>query len=589
MAENGLVLRQPQVEESHSDFFKEAYAAACRAEPDRRDSDRELLQGCVAQICQEYALDVSLREGQAESIRLLGIFMSLGLEVAAESSRERATALLREQPITVFVELGMSLHDELRDRAKSVLAKSILSLSTGLYGLLEAADERELERISRKETFFADRESFADADGKIRFDEQTLELAAHLPMKFIFEGGSFHVAFQVQAYRRLNARTPSARGGLFFLCLRSCMLYAMTAPFEYPVLHNGMEIKEFLERNMVGKADAIRRLIIESFFDPKALVALIPAAAEKVTRIFDQRIHVRDFQIGTWTSPERKTRGWQKTLLDIMARVLTEFAKAVREYFVTKDEATISSDEMQRFWNPYAFIRAPTGPRAGGDEINGDTIMNARDDDMIASINDVATILRLPEEKIFTYVDAMVDWPADKKRIVLDRYKWNKVLDNIADELLQPALARLVKIFSAEFLRKLSHQRFTLLFWMQAWKDEPTLRDAILQYFTEGRFPKRIGSGGLISAVKGAYGVGGDGRLFVYLLAVVMREIPGEYLAHVNTEEMRQAIWSLIDHPPSLQALVARIRPSQLALCLDKLTHHDKARYLTAMSSRETP
>ena len=587
MTDQGLVKYQPiATTDSGSAFFKEAYAAVCQADPGRVNRDRERLQGSLLAIAEEYGQDLMLTKGQTASMSLMGAFLSLGLAEASEERLLDAIRYLAQQQIDIFIELGMSMHDDLRKRAKSAHGRSVLNGESGLYGLLDPGHERELERISRHETVFAERKDYKKALECIEDANRMITLSAHLPIASLLEHGSL-AEFQANAYKRKDANTPNPLGSVFYFLIRSYLLKAMTLrPDEsHPYLDYTRDSRELLLYNFIADSNAVRTLISNTFFDPKSVSELIPTAAWTVQVLFKSRVYILDTGFPSFESTAVKMPHLDEAVASLVKRVLKGFADAVKAYFLHAENVTITQHDLDNFWHPHILMM----PRGASETEDGERLLNPSAERSAQAVTDLNTLLKVPPDRIVEYTSSAATWPEELRRAMLEQYPWDKLFERY-EHVVIPELAILVERFGPTLLRRFSSSKkmlntLTLKFWFQAWREEPALRNAILAYFEEDRYARRITLGGIVNTVCEMYGVGNDGRLFARLLAKAMGKIPGEYIKGVALEQLGSALYALVDHPPSVKLLYGRIHPSVREECQKKMGSNERQRILAALAN----
>ncbi len=568
---SSLVRYGTRVEESGSDFFKTAYAAVCKGDPDRLERDRDSLMGCLVQIANDYTLDLSLGIGRDAAFTVFGATVSLGLAEASKENPSIAIERLRKNPLDRFVQIGLVLHAELRERATKVLRRAVLLCENGsLYGLLDPADESEIRDIRRKEMFFPERATFKQAQARLDEAEALLVLAGHLPLEYVLMYGEYYTQFQAKAYARKDRETPNPLGSVLFLVLRSFMLKGMTTKhLTLPVLGGWMPIfhtrnTNFLRDNLLVDAAWIRDFISETFFDPEAVALMIPKAVKAMHTLFSTRIEVSHDRAGCKAFPALKIPAQEQVMTQLTQRLLQEFQQAVRVYFREAKEVAITMSDLTTFWYPRVLLVVGERFDPKEDVHEGGKLFLMGEDDAAAHVVHLPTLLKVPPEKLHEYTKKAAEWPEDLRKRFMDGYDWRTFLDNVTDEALTRWLGGLVEQFGPTILQKMSHRRLTLAFWFKAWVDgSPALREAILQYFHEERFRRPPTVRTLLEVMDHSFMAGEDVRLFAFVLDRVMREIEGEHLTGVSSEGLRGVFTTLLRSPEALRLFWARV-PSKM-------------------------
>ena len=578
MSDSFLVrYHEPLAGDVGTEFFRKAYQQVCEEQPDRRVSDRPALQGCLVQISQEYKLDITTQVGQQACVRLLGAFLSLGLEEASEGIARMALTILEAQPIEIILQLGMTLHAELRERSTAVLKKSVLKAESGLYGIIQPEHESKIREYVRQESVFSERAVYHEARVLVTRAEHFLVLSRHLPLAMMIDYGGSSIDFHREAYRRPNAQTASSMGGLLILFVRSYLIKALTTTHytlpkladDTSTLINSVSRSQqyrFVHDNFIAFTSSVRTLVMDLFYEPAKLHAGVAQAIEAVQRLFATTLVLRSSEGGRdvrFPTPP-KNGATRQQVQELAVHAWHSFGQAAHAYFSQAADITMTPADLERFWYPQLIMRVREiyDPEEIAVEAEIGQRFLIKTGASIASELNLGTLIKIPADRIAEYTAQAQDWPADLRRDFIARYPWQTFADQpIGDEVMIAQLTSLVQSFGPEFLNKLSTKRFLLRFWMRAWNYAPKLRDAILAYFSAEKYPHAITGRGLLEAVKLAYGVGDDARLFILLLGRVMRDVPDEYIKGIALETLSGAIFSLIRCPSALKALFARLTP----------------------------
>jgi hypothetical protein len=573
MANTGLIKAvRPKVEDIRSPLFIEAYRIARAEDEQLIERDREILFGCMIQIAAEKGYNLGITDEQQASMMSVDAFLSLGLAEASEEKVPAAVALLRKHPLEIFVKLGQSLHEELREKAKEVHRRSVLKLECGLYGLLDPVIELEVQRLADPNLLIPERAEYQKAKTAVKRAEDILRLAGYFPVAHAIFAGAYYTDFPRRAYRRKNRDTPNQLGSVFKLFFRSYLLKALSEKlYPPPYLHHNLgggkdePVMWFLRNNFLTRVDSLRDLVSDTFFDPAEVSKSIPRALTSLEKYMDADILVTNTTfgyhvLGPFVKPPVKSDAMRILAREMTREVLTEFGEAVRVYYSQARQIDITVEDMNKFWYPRIMA---WNPEAAGN--SSEQPLPRVDESTIAaqSMPELSVLLAVEPASIGDYLAGAGKWPANLQTRFIQSYSWNSLFDSLGETDVIDAVSVAVEQLGSEIVCRLKHRDANLPFWCKAWVSAPVLREGILDLFRSGGYERKVTARSLFNALEHSWGVGGDSRLLSYLLDQMVKEQPGDYIEKgVSTEGWSQIIHVLSQDRTALRILWRRIPPA---------------------------
>lgn len=550
--EKGLVRRvRVDTDQLGGAFFHEAYRAVRAVQPDRQQDDADRLQGCLLHIAIRDRLDIHKPDAQAACVREVGAALTLGLAEASRGELGAAITILTNTPIDQIIEVGLALHRELKEQAGQVLRANIMDIDGRWYGILDMEDEIALREITAPDHFLEERSIFLAAGELVARARRLLAIAAFFPFAYTFASGNLFANFYREAFSRPNIATPSSRGGILGLFVRSYIIKALADPELKLPIDCGFG-HEFITTNFFNQPNRLRALVTETFFDPSAVGALVPNAAMTFDRYFTTPLGFAD------TPSFHKVRVRSEALriagAEFAKRCLEQFVTVVRAYFRTAQEVEISDDHLNAFWATWILAYGP--------HVNAGSIAQA------AGGQDIDTLLRTPPRDLDRYLAGVPAWPADVRARFLADYSWIGILrSDWSDEIKIITLRKAADALGSEVVERAGVTPMSMTFWVQAWASgSPALRDGILRLVQGGRMPRRMTLRKFIRALsEGIASVGGDTRLLAWVIGEAVRQGPTEYVERgVGVEGWVDFLYSLVSDRMAIclayQAIPPRMR-----------------------------
>lgn len=517
---NAIVLaRNIQTETVVQRFFVDAYRIARGDDAAMKEQDSERVQGCAVHALHEHKLDPSNPIEMRRAATIVGNFLSLGLEEAAEGDLEAAVNILRRHPIEKLYELGRSLHDEIRKDAKKILDENILKINDSFYSIIDRDLEEHVREIGRENNYFCERHFYQAALAILKKAKTHLKIATAFPLVGMFEQKSYGLDHYQDAYKRKSKTEFAQSSGLLSLVMRSYLVKALTVePGTKLPDKCGGENKPFqrIFSNFIVKTNKLKALVENVFFEPRKVGAEM---AECITALN----HYLDFKgrgmkpMSFWFSSlvfsqPPLPREVIDEALEYATDLLKQFVESVLKYFQTVDEVDVSDASIAKFWANWIICY----------QVGSNVDQELK---KIADKINPEAVLKAPPNRIAEYVANAHSWPEDYRERVIANYDWRGFYRSALDD---NSISRALNIILKELGWRIMVPSFNtprghISFWMHVWgMSSPAAHDEILKYMEQADL--KINPQILSRALEQTPGLGKDERLLRLLVAMILKK-----------------------------------------------------------------
>lgn len=551
-------ITHPSTESLGGAFFRKAYEMARGADEETKKADRETLLGCMLSVARERAMDLLAPEGQQASMSLVGAFLSLGLEEAAESDLNRAVSFLKRTPLIRFVKVGETLHKEEKNRASRILREQVLVYHEGVYGILEPGLETTLRHAAQRETIWISREEYRAIRERCDFAERLISLAKQFPIALIMNCGDPLAEFHRQAYRRPGINEPSEAGSVLGLFIRTFFLRVLTEPeasvSRLPYFPDLNLNNAFITRNFTCDVERIRGIVGDLFFDPKEIQRRLPKAIRALDVYLAEDDYVAQNLLRVF-SKKAATEPIKATARAFAKEIFLRFAESVREFFRGSDKSEVNEEDVFRFWSTHIFLLT----ERSGAGLSTSIAVSA------TGTNQIESLTLIPPKDLEKRLMSMPKWSTEAKETFLTAYPWRSVFrSDMGDRDIFRLMNAAAVVVSPDAIRRMAlNMPKPLAFWFNAWDDTESqeMSDGILDAIRHGCLANKITAGAIPHAVPSVV-KSRDARLIAYCLEEsARRQEDASYLSRIGANAWGWLLYRYLISPDALRIIYKYIPP----------------------------
>ncbi|MBI2551302.1 hypothetical protein HYV73_03065 [Candidatus Uhrbacteria bacterium] len=524
------------------------YVPLTLAEADRKgESDREIFFRYAEMIAKERGLNASDPNDARLALCIVGIFLSLGLETAAEGNLSVAVELLRGLDLVKFIQIGHSLHEGVWKAAKPLGAKLLLTVGKSSYGLLPEGQEQSVRDLASSDFLFQSQREFLLAKRQLASASARLALGEQFPLASMLAVKSFPVSHYERTHRRDGTLDPSPFGDVLSLVIRS---FLWKASLNQEPWHKG---------STLGTVSAFMQEHI--FLREKELQEVdVPSRRWGNRRHMDEdgraaiRALVGYVQMSKKFDPDKNEKQpaviakADEAVLDL---VLTEVSAWFRQLRLEAMEASIRSGE-ERLWGFTAQQVLVHGPGIEEMLFSGSVVQNP-------------SILRqVQPEKLSALLAACGQWPEQTKAQARGQIDWRAVFHSaLAVETKAQIVARAAEGLGEDLLVDVLAASPSLILLLSVWtQSSASGRRALLEMVRDVGL--RFETVEVVNAVSVVPETGGDERFLMLLLSRAGSFTETDWGALLQVFEREQAtvkqVFDLIPAPLKLRAYLSANR-----------------------------